>query len=366
MARPTTAGSAKPSTTSKASSARRRQRDDSVDTASSVDDVSASSDDDEDDALPIKKAVQKATSAGRRIARDSDESDDEDGSDAENSRRGQKAARSSSIHGKTSSINNGRIDATTCKARVVSSSGTSNTSRKPSGSLATSSKAAMRPLQPSQHIGSIRGPAAGTSSAQRSPVRTVSLNAAQEHAKRRLSGKMPGRNNFSRFEDEGRRASLPSSLRKDTNEHVDGETSSASIASPAAARHAARSSAHNSPGGAVDRSRHHAGTTRPEARRTSSGVATHHSGVGALNAAAALHRQASGQTSGLANMGRDVPAPLPKLSQEAMALNYEEWMKMATDNVRMPTSGIAICRLNTPTENQLIERLVIRLDRLFP
>ena len=64
-------------------------------------------------------------------------------------------------------------------------------------------------------------------------------------------------------------------------------------------------------------------------RRTSAGYALHGGGIGALNAANAIRRHASNTSNGTLD---GAPA-IPLLSKEAMNTNYEEWMKMATDNV---------------------------------
>jgi len=64
------------------------------------------------------------------------------------------------------------------------------------------------------------------------------------------------------------------------------------------------------------------------------------------------------------------PAAVPKLSKDVMNSNFEEWMKMATDNVRWITrrcpAAITHVYALADVENQCYQLLGLRPYRLFP
>ncbi|CAD6571985.1 MAG: hypothetical protein CYPHOPRED_004678 [Cyphobasidiales sp. Tagirdzhanova-0007] len=174
------------------------------------------------------------------------------------------------------------------------------------------------PMQPLLPLHQPQQPA-GQPATHRSPVRTVSLN----ESRRRLSGKGLGSrvSSIMGAASDLRRQSLPSSLRKSSapafaNDHIDPDASFTSSNG-----HGAASPARTAPS-----------TKQANAmfRRTSNGYALSGGGIGALNAANALRRNASGNSTH--NTLGDASLPMPALSIEVMNTNYEEWMKMATDN----------------------------------
>ena len=204
-----------------------------------------------------------------------------------------------------------------------------------------------------------------TGNLHRSPVRTVSLNDTHP-ARRRLSGKgfEAGAGPRARASSamgiiaDLRRQSLPSSLRKASLADSDASFTSSHAGGP------------NSPGYPALSTKH----IHPSLlRRTSNGLALNgggSGGIGALHAADALRRNGSNNSTTLA----DASLPIPVLSMEAMNTNYEEWMKMATDNVSalyILTRTKYIISTERPyclslQENQLFKYLVICSYRLFP
>lgn len=176
-----------------------------------------------------------------------------------------------------------------------------------------------------------------------SASRTVSLNDAHERdvqgaagtAKRRLSGRGP------RFSDL-RRQSLPSNLRKSSlpgtgdASFADGESSFASMASSTSSPRHVKTQARTASDSSTVTGRANAVNQPPPQRRTSSGLALLNGGggIGALNAANALKRNASNTSNGVGDLTSNASLPiLTSISPEVMNTNYEEWMKMATDNV---------------------------------
>lgn len=82
-------------------------------------------------------------------------------------------------------------------------------------------------------------------------------------------------------------------------------------------------------------------------------------------AATAARRQARHSGAGLVGqLGGE--GPLAPVSQEVMANNYEEWMKMATDNVRRSIPRSVASRRAICTENQRYQYLELRSHRLLP
>lgn len=319
MARTTAVnGSSSSRNTKSTSAAQRRRRHDR-------DSDGSSSEDGSEDAMPARKQHSKGA-AGKRAVDDedaesdasegnSDGDDDDDNEDSQNVDIGKAVNK----RGSTARRGKGSHESATSTASAASSGHTHSHTH------------AMQPLHPLH-----RQQQAGSSSLPNgSPMRTVSLTHASlnNNDKRRLSGKMSLVRRQSLADGDQRRASLPSTLRKQyPGLSGDGNSSFSSERNDGR-----RASAHGSP---AVRAIRPSGPPQQQQqqlqRRTSSGLVLHSGGIGALNAAAAIRRQASGASNG--NGLEDLaagPLPLPKISQEAMATNYEEWMKMATDNVRL-------------------------------
>lgn len=253
----------------------------------------------EDDSEEVAAVARKqkgangtAKTSKRRVVQAEEDDDSSNESDEDSQNR--VVATSKSGKGK---VNNSR--AAKSSAESSKSGGSS--------SKASLNNAQMQPLQPHN-------------AQPRSPFRTVSLNdASPGGTKRRLSNSRLAR------ADDLRRQSLPSNLRKQTNAQ-DPDASFASNTSSLTDTSRRGSGAGGGHGTPSKQSLAHA-----QLRRTSAGYALQGGGIGALNAAAALKRHASGASTGTS--ANDLPAQLPQLTIEAMNSNYEEWMKMATDNV---------------------------------
>lgn len=181
--------------------------------------------------------------------------------------------------------------------------------------VVTSSKSDASSSRKSKSSGESASSAAslGVKAAGLPAQRTVSLN--DTVSKRRLSGHGRMNDIISGRVSELRRQSMPN--RKSLVGGGPGDSGDSSFASS--------SGGNNSPA--------KLGPGQPPVRRTSQGFALQGGGIGALNAANALKRTGTGGSNGSAVLG-DVTLPqMPALSKEVMNTNYEEWMKMATDNV---------------------------------
>ena len=280
----------------------------------STEEASSSDDAEEEQAAPAKRRAVK------KHAEHSDESDD----------AATHESSSENVDVKSGSSSKSRLAVNNRKQQVHSSTGRAAKSRSASesqGSSASShsqSNALGAVMQPRQPLQPGADPSAGP--APRSPFRTVSLNDSSasngSSARRRLSGH--------RFNpaDALRRQSLPSTLRKTAataGATADGDSSFASSNGASPARRPGLASRPSVPG-----------QLPHPLRRTSAGFALQQGGgVGALKAAGnALRRNGSNTSNG--NAASDLTnatLPMPVLSTEVMTSNYEEWMKMATDNV---------------------------------
>lgn len=289
------------------------------------------------------KGKQQATriggsGAGKRRAI-VDDSDEDDGGGAANSDEDDEEDSQNRRVAAGKGVNNTRTAKSSSEGS--SSKASNNSSAYGNISKTTGGLSAMQPLQPrSQHS----QPQQPVQQIVRSPFRTVSLNDASPGGggaagaaaanRRRLSNSRVAR------ADDLRRQSLPSNLRKQASLDSDASFMSAASSSqnsPAAAGAARRGSNSNIYGngnGNITPTKHNSSSiAQAQIRRTSAGYALQGGGVGALNAAAALHRTASSAAG--ATAVNEMAAPqLPTLTMEAMNTNYEEWMKMATDNVR--------------------------------
>lgn len=262
--------------------------------------VEHSSEEESDEELATAMKKQKGTNGSakngkRRVVDDEDEDESSDESDEDSQNR--RVAPSKSGKGK---VNN---------SRTAKSSAESSKSSNSNNSKASLNNGQVKPLQPH-------------GAQPRSPFRTVSLNDASPGAsRRRLSNSRVSR------ADDLRRQSLPSSLRKQVNA-ADGDSS---FASNASSSHDVSVRRGSGAGGGSHNSPSKQGLAQAGLRRTSAGYALGGGGISTLNAAAALKRHASGASAGTS--ANDFTATLPTLTMEVMNTNYEEWMKMATDNV---------------------------------
>lgn len=324
MARPSAVSSARanPALSSKSKSNKKSRvvSDDSeqesasgTEEATSSDGGASGAEDDEDGRKPAAK---------RRVTKPRQKDDDDDEDSDENEDASQPKSRSSKA------VNKSGAGATRIAKSSSESQGSTASSTASNGVGGAASASVMKPRHPLQPGGSTNAAVA-----PRSPFRTVSLNdspsnaAHQNSARRRLSG-----HRFSAA-DALRRQSLPSTLRKTAAIAGDGDTSFASSNGASPARPLARPVAGTSAG--------NAGQLQP-IRRTSAGFALQGGGIGALNAAGnALRRNASNTSNG--NPAADLTnatLPMPIISAEVMTSNYEEWMKMATDNVGFLASSL--------------------------
>lgn len=310
----TTAAMARPSGTAAGNSrVKTKQASDSgessSDGASDGQVVLSAEEDDSDDALAVTKKQKGSKSNGKKRVVDSEDENESDGDSDEDSQN-RKVAPTRSGKGQVNNIS--RTD------NLPNGAG-----KKKSNGKKTLNDIPALPLQPS-------------SSAPRSPFRTVSLNDASPGAqKRRLSNSKVSR------ADALRRQSLPSSLRNQADA-VDPDASFASNASSSADVSSRRGSG---AGGNTTLAKH--ALAQAQLRRTSAGYALQGGGVGALNAAAALKRHASGASAATSlnpDDFNDFTVQLPKLTREVMDTNYEEWMKLATDNVRYHYSSLSLHR----------------------
>ena len=282
--------------------------------------TTGSSEEEEEEAPPRKSkagAAAAAAAASKKRAQMEEDSDDDEEEDEENEENNGAAA---APPRKPAS---GRGGVAPVRGAINNSTGThlGGSSNTAGGDKSSSGRTALSVVN-----GLAASALAGPSDAARSPFRTVSLNDTGS-ARRRLSGKVASRISSA---NDLRRQSLPSGLRKGSNSTgQEGDTSfassSASPVRPAQQRPSTSTSAN---------------ANVPAIRRTSAGFALREGGgIGALNAAAnaALRRNGSGTSSGTGIGADDLLAnaslPLPAISAEVMTTNYEEWMKMATDNV---------------------------------
>jgi hypothetical protein len=289
---------------------------------------SSSSEEDSDDALAaVKKKHKNVNGSSKNGANKNSKTrvvdDEEDGDSEEDSESDSQNVQVAPGRAGKNKVNNTSTRTAKSLSDSVKSGNSANSTTQAKASL---NGAPMQPLQPS------------ASHPQRSPFRTVSLNdgSASGSPRRRLSNSRVSR------ADDLRRQSLPSNLRKTIN--ADGDESFASDASNAQdvtmRRGSTSAAATNTP------TKH--ALAQAQLRRTSAGRALQAGGgggggVGALNAAAAIRRNASGTSTG--TNANDFTAQLPQLTMEVMNTNYEEWMKLATDNVSAYTQA-SVCGLS--------------------
>ena len=366
MARPSTNGSSSSSSKGKAQpkNKSRRAAESDEEEQSEEDDAavtgSGSSEEssEEEEAAPARKSKAAAAAASKKRAVEEDSDDDDDEEEEENEENSDHAAAAASR--KPASGRGGAGSSTSARVNNNSSGGSGTTAGQRNGRAALSVVNA--------NGASATAGSSDVAAAARSPLRTVSLNDTGS-ARRRLSGKVASRISST---NDLRRQSLPSALRKVSNSNgQDGDasfaSSSASPARPAQQRPSTTANANV-----------------PAIRRTSAGFALREGGgIGALNAAAnaALRRNGSGTSSGTGIGADDLLAnaslPLPAISAEVMTTNYEEWMKMATDNVSRcrPLQGSRVGCPDTlltretcpaPPENQLVKYMVFCPHRLLP
>jgi hypothetical protein len=272
--------------------------------------VQSAEEDDSDDALATVTNKQKGSkSNGKKRVVDSEDEDESD-EDSDEDSQNRKVAPSRS--GK------GQVNNSSWTAKSSSEAGRTGTST----GKKTLNDIPAQPLQP-------------TSQVPRSPFRTVSLNDASPGAqRRRLSNSKVSR------ADALRRQSLPSSLRNQADA-ADPDASFASNASSSADVSVRRGSG---AGGNTTLSKH--ALAQAQLRRTSAGYALQGGGIGALNAAAAIQRHASGASAATSlnpDDFNDFTVMLPKLTREVMDTNYESWMKLATDNVSDQSLSFVHC-----------------------
>lgn len=322
MARPTQASASRT-----AQAARKKVVKPEPDSEESDDDQSSS----EGEQVKVAGNRQKLGQTRVNDSEDDEQDDNESDKDNEDSQNiAVKAAKAKGGRG------NGKVNNKPSKSSTGS---TANTNSGASSNSSNNHNA--RPLAPIQHLQQA-SPANGAGPAgnpHRSPVRTVSLN----DTRRRLSGN--GARVFS-ASDALRRQSLPSSLRKPLVANGDSEADSSFAESTGDAATPVKKPAHPSRRSSAANAKNPA----QPARRTSAGYALHGGGIGALNAANAIRRHASNTSNGTL----DGAPSIPLLSKEAMNTNYEEWMKMATDNVRYSAVwDVAIVLTRLPTRKSI-------------
>lgn len=294
MARPSGTGAKKARVKSKVMSS----SDESSSAGASDGQVERSSEEESDEELATASKKQKGVPKnGKKRVVDSEDEDDS-GEESDEDSQNRKVAPSKSSKGKVNNSRTAKSSTESTKSRTSSNS-----------SKSTLNNGQVQPLQPHN-------------AQPRSPFRTVSLNDASPGAsRRRLSNSRVSR------ADDLCRQSLPSNLRKQTNVD-DGD---ASFASNASSSHDVSVRRGSGGGSGSNNTPSKQGMAQAGLRRTSAGYALHGGGISTLNAAAALKRHASGASTGTS--ANDFTASLPTLTMEVMNTNYEEWMKMATDNV---------------------------------
>lgn len=290
--------------------------DDSEQTAGNGSSQEATSSDDE-------PKPQKRVANGKNQKRmESDDSDIDHGEDSQNVAPKSTKSRTGGAVNKGATAKDGSGAGRLGKSSSESQGSTNSMN---SGSGASAGAGVIQPRKPLQ-------PGAGAGQQPRSPFRTVSLNdssssASNSAARRRLSGTLKAGFNGA---DTRRRQSLPSALWKNTVAEAaaaaaDGDSSFASSNGASPMRRPVNGRRSGGLPGPLN------ATGAPPLRRTSAGFALQGKNGALPNHANALRRNASGTSNGAGagDLTAAVTLPMP----EILTSNYEEWMKLATDNV---------------------------------